>query len=58
MRAHYNNLQKIQAQDSKSNLQTVTRYSEKSEYPYNHFFKISYKPGILRAIMCVYVPST
>lgn len=57
MREHYNNLQKIQAQDSKSNLQTERRYSDFSKYPYSQFFEVSYKPGVLRAIVRVYVPN-
>lgn len=57
MREHYNNLQKIQAQDSKSNLQTETRYSDFSKYPYDQLLKVSCKSGNLRTIVCIYAPN-
>ncbi len=56
MRKHYNNLNKIQAQDSKSNLQTETGYSNFLKHPYNQLLKVSYKSGILMTTVFRYAP--
>lgn len=54
MREHYNNLNRIQAQDNKSNLQTETGYSYFLKYLYNRLLKVNCKSEILRAIVFRY----
>jgi hypothetical protein len=48
MREHYNNLSKIQTQDSKSKSQIETGYKYFLRYLYNQLLKASCKSGILR----------
>lgn len=58
MREHYNNLQKIQAQDNKSNSQTEIEHNHFLKHLYNCLMIESFKIGALRIIAFKYVAIT
>lgn len=55
MREHYNNLQKIQAQDNKSKSQTEIEHNHFLTHLYNYLMNVSFKIGALRIIALKYV---